>query len=208
MDFFKKLIDSTQASLDPLNFVAVIISALISVYISKGSITSQFIKERHDKLIFPIFNLLEPILYTKCDTAILHKVLKIIEANKNLADGRLIELSYCCAINPNNINFMDLCAYIDSAYDKSCKKIGLKTRSFPYRFVRHQYKSPFHLIKFLTIYILLRLLIVFSILFALLFLVALGIVLFESAKPINQLTMLFFFCIFIFLFSRYLQKNC
>ena len=207
MDFLKQLIDSAQASLDPLNFIAVIASALISIYISKGSITSQFIKERHDKLISPIFNLLEPILYTKCDTAILNKVFKIIDENKNLADGKLIDFSYRCTVNLNDDNFKDLCAYIDSAYDKSCKKLGLKTRGVSYRIFRHQYKSTFHLIKFLSIHIILGLIIGIAVIFALLSLVSLGIVLFESATPINKVVMSFFLCIFVLAVNRYYQKN-
>jgi hypothetical protein len=132
---------ASKNNIDPLNFVGIILTAIISLYIFKNETSISFVKERHDKLLFPLFNLLEPILYQKLNMGTLSNAFSIISANKNLADGKLLEVYYNCYHFPSQKTFNALCRYIDLEYDKSCKKLGLKKRGFFYRNSRHQYKN-------------------------------------------------------------------
>ena len=100
-----------QSNFDPLNFLGILVTVISSIYIFKNETSISFTKERYEKLIFPLFNLLEPILFQKPEKQILDKALKLIDENKNLADGKLIELSYYCSDQPSLKNFKDLCSY-------------------------------------------------------------------------------------------------
>ena len=141
MNFLNELINSTQMNLDPLNFIAVIISVFISIYICRKETATDLIKERHDNLLFPLFDALESVLYQENYDEALKAALEIIKQNKNLADGRLLSLLYYCNINPSKNNFCNLCDYINRAYDKSCRRLGLKTRDLEYRIKRRQFKN-------------------------------------------------------------------
>ena len=151
--FFSNFMNNIPSNTDPLNFLAIITAAIISLIIFRKDTSITFSKERHDKLIFPLFDILEPILYQKLDTDVLDKALDIISQNKNLADGKLIELHYLCSTEPSQENFNLLCSYIDRTYDRSCRKLMLKRRSILYRINRSQYKSKAHFILQLSIYV-------------------------------------------------------
>lgn len=165
MDFINKLLNNPQASLDPLNFIGILATVIVSIYIFKNETHNSFAKERHDKLIFPLFNILEPVLYQKNYEEPLKKALDIIKQNKNLADGKLLEYSYNCTNNPSKENFIALCHYINKAYDRSCRRLGLKTRSISYRVNRRQYKNKNHLFLYATLYLSFRLAILSAIFF-------------------------------------------
>ena len=105
------------------------------------------IRERYDKLIFPLFDLLELVFYQEYTDNILNSALQIIEENKNLADGKLLEINYyLCTKTPSQEEFMQLCTYVDRMYDKFCRQLGLKMRSLYYRLLRHQYKHWFFVV--------------------------------------------------------------
>ncbi|MFT4107708.1 MAG: hypothetical protein QM657_18295 [Lacrimispora sp.] len=170
MELINQIINNPQASFDPLNFIGILATVIVSFYIFKSETSISFTKERHEKLIFPLFDVLEPILYQSPDSEILSKALNIIERNKSLADGKLLSVYYYCKKNPNTESFNSLCSYIDKAFDKSCRRLQLKTRSLEYRINRNQYKSKLFLVFYtaiwavLFIFSLISALIIFSIL--------------------------------------------
>lgn len=198
---------TSQDNIDPLNFIGIVITIIFSVYISKSETSTDFVKERHDKLIFPLFNLLEPILYKKVNYGTLSNALSIISANKNLADGKLLELYYNCSQSSSQKNFNALCSYIDSEYDKSCKKLGLKKRNFIYRCVRFQYQNWFFLILDCIEHFLVILFLVTIAYILLIFYIAAIVIVFTSADNVEKLGLFF---ISIFLLSKiigYLSKR-
>lgn len=207
MDFLEQLITTAQANFDPLNFIGILVTVIASIYIFKKETSISLIKERHDKLIFPLFNNLEPVLYQDKYETNMKNALCIIRDNQNLADGKLLELLYLCTNYPSKENFYRLCSYSDRAYDKSCRKLGLKTRSFSYRINRKQYKS----IGFLIIYAILCSLLTFAVAFAILFTFACGIFvlqsIFESATDTNKIFILFVIIIFSFAFLKFMERH-
>lgn len=208
MNFINQLFNSSQTSFDPLNFVGVIITIFASIYIFKSEVSISFSRERHDKLIFPLFDLLEPILYQQPQSDVLEKALQIINNNRNFADGKLLEICYFCTKNPSVENFKSLCSYVDKAYDKSCRKLGLKTRGLTYRIYRSQYKSKFHFILSITIYALASFAVGISFFFLFLFCLLNAVdMLFKSVNPVQQLSILISCAILIFTFVKYIEKN-
>lgn len=207
MQLISQILNHTQANFDPLNFIGLIATVIASLYIFKSETYVSFAKERHDKLIFPLFNLLEPILYTVPDAEILKQALKIIDDNKNLADGKLIEIYYYCSENPSMDNFKTLCAYVDSAYDKSCRKLGLKTRSLMYRFCRNQFKSKFSVILFIAAYIIASFAIMIFAFFLIMLFFSMLVVLFHSASQTNQLIILVCFSVLLIAILKYFDKH-
>lgn len=145
MYLLKEIFSNPNSNYDFFNFLGIILSCIVSVLIFHAKPASAFIKERHDNLIFPLFNTLEAALYREIDTTILNNALKIIEENKQLVDGKLLKINYLCRTNPTQENFIALCSYIDEAYDKSCEALHLSLRPFEYRYVRKQYKNKFTL---------------------------------------------------------------
>lgn len=136
------------------SIVAAYLAIATSIYVFRSGNNFTLIKERHDNLIFPLFNVLEPVLYKSNHDKELETALKIIEENKFLADGKLLELHYYCSNYSDENNFQELCMYIDRAYDKSCSKLHLKKRSLFYRLNRKQYKNHFQLSLFTSILLL------------------------------------------------------
>ena len=162
-------------------------TVVVSIYIFRSETSISFTKERHEKLIFPLFDILEPILYQNPDPEILSKALDIIETNKSLADGNLLSVHYYCKVNPNTENFNSLCSYIDKAFDKSCRKLQLKTRTLEYRLNRNQYKSKFFFVFYLIIKTIIFAITLFAALFILAILIALGKLFYNSVNETTQI---------------------
>lgn len=207
MHFFDLLSNSLQTNSDLLNFIGILFSAIISFYIFKRDTSISFVRERYEKLIFPLFNLLEPVFYQKFQPEYLEEALQIIALHKNLADGKLLELYYYCSQNPSQQNFNQLCSYIDKMYDKSCRKLGLKTRSFSYRIARHQYKHWSYLVfcalalTALWLIIFITFLLVFICVMACLYLI------YQDANDTNKLIMLFLIAVFALVYTKYMEKH-
>ncbi|SCL84986.1 hypothetical protein [Sporanaerobacter sp. PP17-6a] len=150
MDTIKLLILNS----DGLAFVIAIITIIFTYYLSRHTSSQEIIKEQHEKLISPIFFILEPYLFQSINNECLEKVFHLIGKNKSLVDGKLLEIAYFCNENPSQANYNALCAYINKSYDKSCKRLGLRTRSIEYRLNRKQYETKLSLfiyICFLTV---------------------------------------------------------
>lgn len=154
MDFIQSILNNSETSSDPLNFLGILATVMVSIYIFRSEISVSFIKERHEKLYFPLFDTLEPILFQDIKPELLSKALDIIQSNKQLADGKLINLHYCCSEQPSQQNFISLCSYADKAYDKSCRKLKLRTRPLEYRLNRRQFKNKAFLAMYFGLYAL------------------------------------------------------
>lgn len=207
MNSLQTIFSNPQLSFDPLNFIGLLATVIVSIYIFKSEIPFSYIKERHEKLIFPIFNLLEPVLYQQANDDIWNRVFSIIEENKSFVDGRLLRIYYYCKIKPSNENFISLCSYVDRAYDKSCRAQKLKRRSIEYRIFRKQYKSKAYLIFYLlSIFFVgtVLMLITFS---AFVLVLALGKSIFDNANDTTQLIMLIFVLVVSLAFAKYIDKH-
>lgn len=154
MDLIQSILNNSETSSDPLNFLGILATVMVSIYIFRSEISVSFIKERHEKLYFPLFDTLEPILFQDIKPELLSKALDIIQSNKQLADGKLINLHYCCSEQPSQQNFISLCCYADKAYDKSCRKLKLRTRPLEYRLNRRQFKNKAFLAMYFGLYAL------------------------------------------------------
>ncbi|MCI7492124.1 MAG: hypothetical protein MSA91_04935 [Lachnobacterium sp.] len=207
MDLINQMLNNSQLSFDPLGFLGTVVTVITSVYILKSETSMSFTKQRYEKLIFPLFNILEPVLYQTPDKQILDKALKLIDENKNLADGKLIERAYFCSINPSLENFKALCSYSNYAYDRSCRKLGLKTRSLLYRYTRKQFKNKLGIVLFILRYTLFGFAIIISTFLFSLFVFIAIITIYGQANSSSQLFMLCGSIPLIFLIYKYMTKN-
>lgn len=145
MKNFLETLTANLLNADWLNFLALIITVIVSLIISSGERLFGYSRERHEKLIAPLFILLEPKLYKKYDKVLVEQAMNIIDENICFADGALLNIRAGCRKHPEE-TFTELCHYIDNAYDHSCRKLKLKTRTLLYRINERQYKSKSSLV--------------------------------------------------------------
>lgn len=198
MDIIKLLVLNS----DGLAFVVAIITIIFTYYLSRRTGSYETIKEQHEKLISPIFFLVEPYLFKEINNDILDKVFELIEQNKSLVDGKLLEAIYFCKENSSQTNYNALCSYINKAYDKSCKRLGFKTRSIEYRIFRKQYKTKLSLFVYICFIIAKSLLMLGAVLLTFLSLLVLGYYFFsktEFSDNIPILLLIIFPMIFVLL---------
>ncbi|WP_312372717.1 hypothetical protein [Lachnoclostridium sp.] len=159
----KELIKSS----DFLGFIAALISLLVTIYIFKITPKYQLVRERYDKLIYPVFHKIEPFLFKSIPKKELEAVITVIEENMNLAGGRLGEIIYYLKLNSKQENFNSLCRYINNEYDKACSRLGLKQRSITYRLNRNQYQTKLMLFIYVLGHTLLLLIVLLTSIFLL-----------------------------------------
>ena len=126
---------------DFLAFTGALISVFISIHLYNLSAKKQIERERYDKLIFPLFDLLEPHLFCEVDSSTFQAALKIIRDNKSIAGGHLLYLLDLCEHTPSQENFNSLCKFTNSELDRLCKILCIKKRSFFYRLNKNQYQT-------------------------------------------------------------------
>ena len=130
------MVELVKSLLGNSGFVSVscaVLAAIMSFYIFRASRPTDLIKERHDKLISPLFKILEPHLYKNDITdEKINMCLAIYSANKNLVDGKLRYAMYIFSENHCFENYTVLCSCVSSQYDKCCRKLGIKLRTFEY----------------------------------------------------------------------------
>lgn len=122
MNLLKEFFNTSQLSFDPLNFLGTLATVLVSLYIFKNDLPFDYVRERHEKLIFPLFNLLEPSLYQQIDLSLLENACNIIEQNKSFADGKLLSLNYYCSHYPSQEVFFLLSILISMFFYKYLEK--------------------------------------------------------------------------------------
>lgn len=138
-NFLRNLLSNS----DGLAFFGVLISVITSITIFINSSRKSFERERYDKLIFPLFNLLEPYLFKDKDDIVFQKAIDIIQKNKDIAGGHFLNQLYWCEKSFTQENFISLCTTTNREYDRICRVIGLKCRSIFYRLDREQYRTKF-----------------------------------------------------------------
>ena len=207
MNFFNSLSSNIQTNSDLLNFIGILCTVIVSIYIFKKDTSTPFIRERYEKLIFPLFNSLEPVLYQEVKPEYIKNSLQIIKDNKYLADGKLLELFYNCSQYPTQQNFNQLCSYIDKLYDKTCRRLGLRVRSFSYRIARHQYKHWSYILFYAIALSILQLIVLIALLFVFLCITDYLYLIYENVNDLNKLLMQLFMMIFVFALLKYLQKH-
>lgn len=205
-DFFNLIFHNPQASFDPLNFVGVIATVFISLYIFRSETSVSLVKERFEKLICPLFHTIEPIIYQQNSPEVLNHVLKIIEDNHIYCDGKLMNLAYLYRINSSFENFINLCKYIDKTYDKYCRKIGLKTRPMSYRFIKKQYRSKLYLILYFGISLCVHLIAFCGMIITVMGLYSLFSGLFQSLEESAQTIILILMLVCLPAFYNFLEK--
>lgn len=207
MNFFNSLSSNIQTNSDLLNFIGILCTVIVSIYIFKKDTSTPFIRKRYEKLIFPLFNSLEPVLYQEVKPEYIKNSLQIIKDNKYLADGKLLELFYNCSQYPTQQNFNQLCSYIDKLYDKTCRRLGLRVRSFSYRIARHQYKHWSYILFYAIALSILQLIVLIALLFVFLCITDYLYLIYENVNDLNKLLMQLFMMIFVFALLKYLQKH-
>lgn len=152
MEYILQIFDPSNSSYGLLTFAVAFAALLISVYTTYKQPSDPFLIERHHKLISPLFEILEPVLYNREKYSdALQNAIQLIRSEKQFLDGWLLDYLYRCSDEPSLKDFMSLCTYVDKLYDHSCRKLGLKPRSFTYRIQRKQYKNFIGLFKYTAI---------------------------------------------------------
>lgn len=151
--------------------LSAVITTLLSVYFPRTKYDKAFERERLEKLIFPIYVILEKYLYNyeykdiSCQLAI-SQANDILNKNRLIAGNDLYN-SFVFFKNTTNRKykkkrFNSFSSKLISDYNKSCKRIGLPELTFIYRFT-HKLFTPFQALVYSTLNILKRMLIVIGI---------------------------------------------
>lgn len=132
--------------------IATIIGSLIAATVSynlfKRTKKDTYIKERYEQVIFPIFVLIEPYLYSKTIDekviSVVSEICDIVFLKRMYIGGYLLEQIDLCKKEINSpsglskTQFTYLCSRISIEYDKCCKELGVKKRSFAYKMSNSQ----------------------------------------------------------------------
>lgn len=121
--------------------IAVSLSVIASLYIFWRTPKYANIKERYEKLIFPLFCLIEPYLFKDYSKSPVDKAIGLISDNAVYAGSRINEYAYYFQQNKNQYNFNLLCRRIYHEYNVCSFILGLKVHSLSYRLNRKQYQS-------------------------------------------------------------------
>lgn len=154
MPLFDDLITSTVEFLqDPnnKNLLLVIVTIIATFLTFKKDKAFDVKRERFEKLISPLYFMIEPYMYQKIDSGSLNNIIDFIEKNRLHADANLIERARNCKKCPTHYNFEQLCLCIDILYDKYSLATSLKIRSINYRLNQHLYKSKFTFVLYILI---------------------------------------------------------
>lgn len=137
--------------------IAVSLSVIASLYIFWRTPKYSNIRARYDKLIFPLFQLIEPYLFTDYSKVPITDIVDFIEQNAVFAGSRINECTFYLKENCNQYNFNRLCHWIYFEYNSSSFILGLRVHSMSYRLNRHQYETKFLFFIYMFLYIFLLL---------------------------------------------------
>ncbi len=160
MNYFKDFISQYPALVD---FLAALLGIVVTIWIARQEAANRAIRERYENLIFPLFNVLEPVLFLDEPTPDIHvEMMRIFITNKRWADGKLLECFYYFEKNPTPKTFRKLCVLVDARYDSCCRRLGIRPRTFRYRQAKKQFRGIGWQILFWA-RIIIRYLVIFSI---------------------------------------------
>ena len=154
MPFLELLITNIVEFLqDPNNKnVLLVIATIIATFLTfKKDKAFDIKRERFEKLISPLYFMLEPYMYRKIDTGSLNNIIVFIEKNRLYADANLIERAINCKKCPTPYNFNQLCLCVDILFDKYSLATSLKIRSINYRLNQNLYKNKFTFVLYILI---------------------------------------------------------
>ncbi len=144
MNLINELVSRYPFLMDLLLLLATLLGVIAAFWTTLRTDASRAIKERYENLIFPLFNVLEPVLFHDEPTPDIHvEMMRIFLTNKQWADGELLERFHYYANIPNPATFQKLCALVDSRYDSCCRQLGMPVRTHAYRHDKKQFKNNF-----------------------------------------------------------------
>lgn len=112
-----------------------LVSILLTWIIFNKENDKTYLKDRYEKVIFPIFSILEEHLYKKEITddilTALESCKRIIEENKMIAGGNLLQVFYAPYTKDN---FQYLSRLVEKEYDCCCAALGIPLRPLDYKF--------------------------------------------------------------------------
>ena len=129
------------------------ISAFVAFRVASNEKKDDYVRKRYEEVIFPLFDLLEFFLFNEINETVkrtVYDATNLVQKHKMLAGGRLVSLIYYCNLNGkmDSEAYNNLCSYVNSEYDKSCRKLGIPLRPLRYRVDNAQYKGPWGIILF------------------------------------------------------------
>lgn len=133
---------------DPIAFLLALLTVMVPLILHKINRKDTYLKERYERVIFPMFITLEPFFYAKTITPeIVEKVKSVCEiANKNrmYIGGFLLEQVDHCnkqLKHPDGLSkeqYIYLCSRVSIEYDRCCEKLGIKKRNIFYKWNNNQ----------------------------------------------------------------------
>lgn len=139
MNYFSELKDILSLF---ISLIGVIITSVLTWMIFKKENNKAYLKDRYEKVIFPIFSLLEPHLYTKEITDEIRDVYKkcknILCQNKIIAGGNLL---YIFSLPCTSSNFKAISKTIEKEYDSCCISLGIPIRPLEYKIDTFRFRN-------------------------------------------------------------------
>lgn len=123
------------------NYVVALIGIISTYLLIPKSVRLEATKERYEKLINPLFTILEPNIYKKIPLKDFHNIINLVQNNRNYADAKLLELTESFITAPTNNNYKKFCKYIDRTQLSYSAQLHLHWRSLSYRIKHEQYSN-------------------------------------------------------------------
>ena len=112
-----------------LSLLSTVSTLILTWLLFKKEHNKTYLKERYEKVIFPIFDILENHLYKKEITPdvkqAVDKCKHIINDNKLIVGGKV---NYVFSLPLNKINFQSISKLVDKEYDDCCSALGIPLR--------------------------------------------------------------------------------
>nr|DAZ62228.1 MAG TPA: hypothetical protein [Caudoviricetes sp.] len=131
-----------------ISLITTVLGAIFSIHLYKNKLHNSYLKEAYETVIFPSFKQLEPYLYSSEITDELNMTTKeicdLLSTNRMIISNKLWHIVYLCNADfhkkdkISKKHFTSLCAILSIEYDKSCKQLGLNSRSLSYKLLRKQ----------------------------------------------------------------------
>ena len=156
-----------------INFTLLLnaLSILVTVFIFRTSLKQPQFKDRYETLLLPLYDLLEPHLYSDYKKAPISEAVTLIQANKQYASVRLIELAYYLEYHPNQEDYNFFCRKVIYEYNYLAFLLGFGIHSFTYRLNRNQYRTKLAFVLYCVFWCLMFLFCLIVVLFVFSFIV-------------------------------------
>lgn len=126
------------------------LSILVTVFIFRTSLKQPQFKARYETLLLPLFDSLEPHLYSDYKSAPISEAVTLIQSNKQCASVRLIELAYYLEHYPNQENYNHFCRRVIWEYNYLAFLLGFGIHGITYRLNRNQYQTKLMFILYIV----------------------------------------------------------